>query len=42
MYLKLTYFLYDNLMLFLEKNYKKQAQMIYPNHSLTSHTVEIF
>ena len=28
MYLKLTYFLYHNLILFSEKNYKKQAQML--------------
>ena len=34
MYLKLTYFLYQNLSLFSEKNYKKQVQMFY--------TIEIF
>ena len=29
MYLKLTYFLYHNLKLFAEKNYKNQGQMFY-------------
>ena len=42
MYLKLTYFLYRNLILFLEKNYKKPAEMLYQNHTLVSHVVEIF
>ena len=40
MYLKLTYF-FVNLILFSEKNYKKQAQMFSQNHSLVLHTVEI-
>ena len=31
-----------NLISFSEKNYKKQAQMFYQNHSLALHTVEIF
>ena len=34
MYLKLTYFLYHNLILFSENTYKKEAQMCYQNHSL--------
>ena len=34
MYLKLTYFLNHNLILFSEKNYQKQAEMFYQNHSL--------
>ena len=42
MNLKLTYFLYHNLILFSGKNCKKQAQMLYQNHSLALHTVEIF
>ena len=29
-------------MLFSEKNYKKQAQMLDQNHLLALHTVEIF
>ena len=41
-YLKLTYFLYQNLTIFSDKNYKKQAQMFHQNHSLVLHTVEIF
>ena len=35
MHSKLTYFLYHNLTLFLEK-------MFYQNHSLALHTVKIF
>ena len=42
MYLKLSYFLYHNLILFSEKNYKKQVQMFYQNYSLALHTVKIF
>ena len=42
MYLKLSYFHYQNLILLSEKNYKKQAQMFYQNHSLTLYTTEIF
>ena len=42
MYLELTHFLCQNLMLFSEKNYKKQAQMFYQNHSFALHTVETF
>ena len=34
MYLKLTYFLHHNLILFPEKNYKKQAQMFYQKTNL--------
>ena len=34
MYLKLSYFLYHNLILSSEKNYKKQTQMLYQNQSL--------
>ena len=40
--LNLKYFLNNNLILFLEKNYKEQAQMFYQNHSLSLHWVEIF
>ena len=40
--LNLKYFLNINLILFLEKNYKEQAQMFYQNHSLSLHWVEIF
>ena len=42
LYLKLTYFIYDSIILFSEKNYKKQAQMVYQNHLLVLRTVEIF
>ena len=42
MYLKLTYFLYHNLILFSEMNHKRQAQMFYQNHSLLLHKVDIF
>ena len=38
----LTNFLHHNLILFSEKNYKKQAQMFYQNYSLALHTVKIF
>ena len=31
-----------NLILLLEKNYKKQTQMFYQNHSLELDTVDIF
>ena len=34
LYLKLSYFLYHNLILFSEKNYKKKAQMIDQKHWL--------
>ena len=40
--LKLACFLYHKLILFSQKNYKKQAQMFYQNHSLALYTVEIF
>ena len=36
------YFLYHNLILFSQENYKKQTQMFYQNHSLALHAVEIF
>ena len=39
--LKLAYFLYHNLILFSERNYKIQAQIFYQNHSLALHTAEI-
>ena len=42
MYLKLTYFLDHSLILFSEKNFKKQAHMFYQSHSLGLHTVQIF
>ena len=42
MHLKLPYFLHHNLIRFSEKNYKKQAQMFYQNHSLTLYAVQIF
>ena len=41
MYVKLTYFLHHNLILFWQ-NYKKQAQVFYQNRSLVLHMVEIF
>ena len=41
MYVKLTYFLHHNLILF-SQNYKKQAQVFYQNRSLVLHMVEIF
>ena len=40
MYLKSTYF--HNLVFFSDKNYKKQAQMFYQNHSLALRTDYIF
>ena len=42
MYLKLSYFLYHNLILFSEKNYKKQTQIFYQNYSTMLYTVDIF
>ena len=42
MYLKSTCFLYPILILFSEKNHKKQAQMFCQNHSIALHTVQIF
>ena len=38
--LKLMYFLYHNLILFSEKNYKKQVQMFYQNNSLGLQTAK--
>ena len=41
MYLELTWYRYHYLILFLQKNYKKEAQMFYQNHSLALHTVAV-
>ena len=41
MYLKLSYSFYHNLILFSQKNYKKQAEMFYQNHSLTYFAIEL-
>ena len=43
MYLKKTCFLYHILILFSEKNYKKQAQIFHQNYPLALHSsVQIF
>ena len=42
MFLKSTYFLCHNVILFSEKNYKNETQIFYQNHSLVLHTAEIF
>ena len=39
---EINIFFCRNLILFSEKNYKKQAQIIYQNHSLGLPTVGIF
>ena len=41
MYLKFLHFLSHNLILFSEKNYKKQAKMFYQNHSEALHCRDI-
>ena len=41
MYLELKWYRYHYLILFSQKNYKKEAQMFYQNHSLALHTVAV-